>query len=178
MFIRVARYTRVDKAASDLSRVQPVCPYYTTLPKEILLFLTKYINYHTHCEHVMHWWNISSLLSLCGQSSSEPLLPVLTWNRGYGPHNLDPSVAPTFVTSTTFVTVHQFCQFISTAFVNLTTFYNFCQLRANQFCQQHQPLMSLQTRSLLLSTRLDHFKFVNRNFIILLTYVWYAQSHF
>ena len=34
------------------------------------------------------------------------------------------SVAPTFVTSTTFVTAHQFCQFISTAFVDLTTFVN------------------------------------------------------
>ena len=67
------------------------------------------------------------------------------------------AVAPTFVTSTTFVTAHQFCQFISTAFVNLTTFVNFCQLRAHQFCQQYQPLMSLQTRSLLLSTRPDHF---------------------
>ena len=66
-------------------------------------------------------------------------------------------VAPTFVTSTTFVTAHQFCQFISTAFVNLTTFVNFCQLRAHQFCQQYQPLMSLQTRSLLLSTRPAHF---------------------
>ena len=42
-------------------------------------------------------------------------------------------------------------------FVNLTTFVNFCQLRAHQFCQQYQPLMSLQTRSLLLSTRPDHF---------------------
>ena len=47
------------------------------------------------------------------------------------------TVAPTFVTSTTFV--------------------NFCQLRAHQFCPQYQPLMSLQTRSLLLSTRPDHF---------------------
>ena len=45
-------------------------------------------------------------------------------------------VAPTFVTSTTFVTAHQFRQFISTAFVDLTTFVNFCQLRAHQFCQQ------------------------------------------
>ena len=44
---------------------------------------------------------------------------------------------PTFVTSTTFVTAHHFCQFISTVFVNLTTFVNFCQLRAHQFCQQY-----------------------------------------
>ena len=35
--------------------------------------------------------------------------------------NDDAFVAPTFVTSTTFVTAHQFCQFISTAFVNITT---------------------------------------------------------
>ena len=41
--------------------------------------------------------------------------------------------------------------------VRLTTFVNFCQLRAHQFCQQYQPLMSLQMRSLLLSTRRDHF---------------------
>ena len=43
------------------------------------------------------------------------------------------AVAPTFVTSTIFVTAHQFCQFISTAFVNLTTFVNFCHIRARQF---------------------------------------------
>ena len=61
------------------------------------------------------------------------------------------TVAPTFITSITFVTAHQFCQFISTVFVN------FCQLRPHQFCQQYQPLMSLQTRSLLLSTRPDNF---------------------
>ena len=70
-------------------------------------------------------------------------------------------VAPTFVTSTTFVTAHHFCQFISTAFVNLTTFVNFCQLRTHQFCQHYQTLMSLQTRSLLLSQGL--ITFVNRN---------------
>ena len=34
------------------------------------------------------------------------------------------TVAPTFVTSTTFVTTHQFCQFISTVFVNFTNFVN------------------------------------------------------
>ena len=72
-------------------------------------------------------------------------------------------VAPTFVTSTTFVTAHQFCEFISTAFINLTTFINFCQLRPHQFCQQYQPLMSY---------RRGHYfcqqgstTFVNRNFI-------------
>ena len=58
-------------------------------------------------------------------------------------------VAPTFVTSTTFVTAHQFCQFISTAFVNFTTFVNFCHLRAHSFCQQGPTT------------------FVNRNFMIL-----------
>ena len=61
--------------------------------------------------------------------------------------NMYTPVAPTCLTSTTCVKAHQFCQFISTAFVNLTTFVNFCQLRAHQFCQQYQPLMSLQTRS-------------------------------
>ena len=71
--------------------------------------------------------------------------------------NVHACVAPTFVTSTNFVTAHQFYQFISTASVNLTTFVNFCHLRAHQFCQQYQPLMSLKTRSLLLSTRPDHF---------------------
>ena len=55
-------------------------------------------------------------------------------------------VLPTFVTSTTFVTARQFCQFISTAFVNLTTFVNFCQLRAHQFCQQYQPLVVCRYR--------------------------------
>ena len=67
------------------------------------------------------------------------------------------NAAPTFITSTTFVAAHQFCQFISTAFVNLTTFVKCCHLRAHQFCQQYQPLMSLKTRSLRLSTRPDHF---------------------
>ena len=61
-------------------------------------------------------------------------------------------VAPTFVTSTTTVTAHQFCQNISTTCVNLTIFVNFCQLGGHQFYQQYQPLMSLQTRSLPLST--------------------------
>ena len=78
-------------------------------------------------------------------------------------------VAPTFVTSPTFAIAHQFCQFISTTFVNLTTFVKCCQLRGHQFCQTHQPLMALQTRSLLLSTRSDHFSFVNRNCIIFST---------
>ena len=55
----------------------------------------------------------------------------------------DASVAPTFVTSTTFVTAHQFCQFISTTFVNsgLTSFVSninhLCRYRrGHYFCQQ------------------------------------------
>ncbi len=78
-------------------------------------------------------------------------------------------VAPSFVTSPTFAIAHQFCQFISTTFVNLASFVKCCQLRGHQFCQTHQPLMALQTRSLPLSTRSDHFSFVNRNFIIFST---------
>ena len=70
---------------------------------------------------------------------------------------LENSCSAHFCHLTTFVTAHQFCQFISTAFVNLTTFVNFCQLRAHQLCQQYQPLMSLQMRSLLLLTRPDNF---------------------
>ena len=66
-------------------------------------------------------------------------------------------VERTFVTSTTFVTAHQFCQFISTIFVYLTSCVNFSQLRGHQFCKIYQPLMSLQTRSQLLLARPDHF---------------------
>ena len=58
-----------------------------------------------------------------------------------------------------FVTTHQFCQFISTTFANLTTFVNLCQPRGDELCQENQPLMPLQTRSLglLLSTGHDQF---------------------
>ena len=45
------------------------------------------------------------------------------------------SVEPTVVTSTTFVTAHQFCQF-NQPFCQP---HHFCQLRAHQFCQQYQP---------------------------------------
>ena len=58
-------------------------------------------------------------------------------------------IAPTFVTSTTFVTAHQFCQFIATVVVNLITFVNseltsfvnninhLCRYRrGHYFCQQ------------------------------------------
>ena len=59
---------------------------------------------------------------------------------------------------TTFVTVHQFCQFISTAFVNLTTFVNseltsfvnninhLCRYRrSHYFCQQGPTTLNLST---------------------------------
>ena len=79
--------------------------------------------------------------------------------------------AGTFVTSTTFVTAHQFCQFISAAFVNLTTFVNseltsyvnninhLCRYRrGHYFCQQGPTT------------------FVNRNLFPI--YECYAQSQF
>ena len=92
----------------------------------------------------------------------------------FGQKKAYPSVAPTFVASTTFVTAHDFCQFISTTFVNLTAFVNFCQLRAHQFCHKYQPLMSLRTRSLLLSTGPPTF--VARTFFVLSMNG--IQSHF
>ena len=78
---------------------------------------------------------------------------------------IETCVAPTFVTSTTFVTAHQFCQFISTAFVNLTTFVNFVNSELTSFVSNINHLCRY---------RRGHYfcqqgptTFVNRNFMIL-----------
>ena len=65
------------------------------------------------------------------------------------------AVGPTFITSTTFVTAHDFCQFKSSTFVSLTSFVNseltsfvtninhLCRYgRGHYFCQPVRPLLS------------------------------------
>ena len=85
----------------------------------------------------------------CPAGSAEVWSPTRTTHSGFANREV---VCSAHFCHLNHITAHQFCQFISTAFVNLTSFVNFCHPSAHQFCQKYQPLMSLKTRAPLLST--------------------------